>query len=74
MDRSPPDFAGTLLWRALGPAPSWGACWLAGCTGEGAWRESSADNVTGGKPRCTLGGGPAENGGQGERGLRLGKG
>lgn len=59
---------------APGPAPGWGACLLAGCTGEGAWRESFADNVTGGKPRCTLGGGPAEGVGREEKGPGLGRG
>lgn len=47
MGHSLPGFAGKLPQRALGPAPSWGACLLAGCTGEEAWRESSADTVTG---------------------------
>lgn len=74
MGHSLPGFAGKLPQRAQGPAPSWGACLLAGCTGEEAWRESSADTVTGGKPRCTLGEGPEEDVKRGEKGLELGRG
>lgn len=61
MGRSPPGSAARRLSRAPGPAPGWGAGQPAGCTGAGAWRASSADTGTGGKPRCSRGGGPAED-------------
>ena len=67
MGRCPPGSAVRLLWRAPGPAPSWGAARLVGYTDEGAWRASSADTGIGGKPRCTPGGGPAEHVGREDR-------
>lgn len=56
--------------RASGPAPGWGAGRSAGCTGGAAWRASSADTVSGGRPQCTLGGGPAGEVGGEENGVR----
>lgn len=47
--------------RAWGPVLGWGAGWWAGCTGVGAWRASSADTVSGGRPRCTRAGAPAQD-------------
>lgn len=51
--------AGRPLWRGQGPALGLGEDWLVGYTGEGAWRGSSVDNVTGDRPRCTQEEGPA---------------
>lgn len=59
------------LQRGQGPALGWGAGWLAGYTGEGAWKESSVDNVTGGRPRCIQEEGPAQEVGR-EKALGLG--
>lgn len=70
--RSLPGSAVRLLRRAAGPAPSWGAARLAGCTGEEAWRASSADTGTGGKPRCTPGGGPTKHVGREDKDLGSG--
>lgn len=59
------------LQRGQGPALGWGEGWWAGYTGEGAWRGSSVDNVTGDRPRCTQEEGPAREVGR-EKTLRLG--
>lgn len=59
------------LWRGQGPALGLGEGWLADYTGEGAWRVSFVDTVTGGRPRCTQVEGPAQEVGR-EKELRLG--
>lgn len=64
-------FAVRQLQRGQGPALGWGEGWLAGYTDEGAWRGSSVDNVTGGRPQCTQEEGPAQEVGR-EKAFRLG--
>lgn len=55
------------LQRGQEPALGWGEGWLAGYTGEGAWRGSSVDNVTGGRPQCTQEEGPEQEVGREEK-------